>query len=63
MRARQLVHEALAELNTSDPGPCCETVLVDGGFYVGRRFSFASAEAVWWEADAKIEIYDGKGAF
>jgi hypothetical protein len=34
-------------------------VLVEDGFCVGRRFSFGSAEAVRWQAEAKIEIYDG----
>jgi hypothetical protein len=61
MRARQLVYDALAELNITDLGTCCETVLVRDGFCVGRRFSFASAQAVWWEAGAKTEIYDGQG--
>jgi hypothetical protein len=61
MHARQLVRETLTELNITELDPCCEIVLVKDGFYIGRRFSFESAEAVWWEAEARIEIHDGKG--
>jgi hypothetical protein len=61
MRARRLIRETLTELDITGLDPCCEIVLVKDGFCVGRRFSFESAEAVWWEAEARIEIYDGKG--
>jgi len=61
MHARQLVYRTLADLGTTDPGPCNESVLINGGYCVGRRFSFSSGEAVWMEADAKIEFYDKNG--
>jgi len=61
IRARQLVRDTLTELDITDLDPCCEMVLVKDGFCAGRRFSFESAEAVWWEVEARIEICDGEG--
>jgi hypothetical protein len=61
MHARQLVHRTLAEMGIVDPGLCNESVLIDGGYCVGRRFSFESVGAVWMEADAKIDFYDADG--
>ena len=61
IRARQVVYEAMADMGLPDPGPCCETVVVRDGYCLGRRFTFDTLEAVWLEADAKIEFYDSRG--
>jgi hypothetical protein len=59
--ARDLVHAALTELGLGSREACQETVLVRGGFCVGRRFLFETAEAVWIEAEARIDLYDRDG--
>jgi hypothetical protein len=61
MVARERARAALAELGSGNRETCQEIVLVRGGFCVGRRFLFETAEAVWIEAEARIDLYDREG--
>jgi hypothetical protein len=58
---RELVLRTVSELGVSNLEDWRETVLIDGGFYVGRCFAFDAVRAVWKETEDRVDFYNDDG--
>lgn len=58
--ARQQVFEAARQLGVSEEEAAhpLETILLDDGFYVGRRFRWETLSAIWFHDEGTVEFYD-----
>ena len=41
--------------------PFMETILLRGGFYVGRKFQAGGFQVVWWVEKNVVEVFDEDG--
>jgi hypothetical protein len=55
------VLEAVERRDLGSPTLIGETVLVQGGFYAGRRFVFEEVEAVWRVDSDEVCLYRNDG--
>ena len=60
-QARQLLRQAFRQLGAESPDRWEETILVQDGFYCGRRFDCCGLQAVWLFEEDRIEFYDADG--
>jgi len=62
--ARRQVFEAARQLGISEEEVAhpLETILLDDGFYVGRRFRWETLSAVWFHDEGTIEFYREDGS-
>ena len=60
---RDFIVGRLAELGIPDPGPCSEIVLINDGFFLGRRFEFETVQAVWFSEADEVKFYSADGKF
>jgi hypothetical protein len=58
---RQLLRRTFQELGAESPDCWEETILVQDGFYCGRRFDCGSLHAVWLFRQERIEFYNAEG--
>ena len=55
---RQLVVITFCELGLSTEGSRGESLLVQGGHIVGRRFEYETGEVLWFIEEAELKFYD-----
>ncbi len=61
LHVRQLVTTAVAERGLAPATIVGETVMVRGGYYVGRRFMFEGLEAVWMLDALQVGLQTDEG--
>lgn len=58
---RQRVADAIGERGLGSPTLLGETVLIQRGYYAGRRFIFADVEAVWRAGAGEVLLSTHEG--
>ena len=58
---RRTVREAFAELGAKDVDEICESVLIRGDYYCGRRFRGDGLQAVWFIEEGQIKVHNRDG--
>ena len=58
---RQRVLEAIKERGLGSEALIGENVLVQGGYYAGRRFIFEDVEAVWRTGSNQVPLFTNVG--
>ncbi len=61
LRVRQLVYEAFREMGVGDPIEPHESMLIQGGYFCGRRFICGDFQAVWFFEDNQVKVYSADG--
>ena len=61
-RIRHGICIAMAKLGCDTPAIEQETILIQDGHYCGRRFRGPMIEAVWFQEEEQIKLYDADGA-
>lgn len=62
LQVRQRVQEAIQERGLGSSALIGETILVQGGYYAGRRFIFEEIEAVWRTGSDQVSLFTNDGA-
>ena len=57
----QVLQAGLSELGMPDLASHRTTLLIQDGYYVGRRFVFDRVQAVWLTAEKVVRFYDDNG--
>ena len=57
----QALQAGLSELGMPDLASHRTTLLIQVGYYVGRRFTFDGVQAVWLTAEKVVRFYDDNG--
>lgn len=57
---RLVIDSAVAELG-HDPSHCVETILIRGGYFLGRQYRFNGIRAVWLSDDEVVKVYGDDG--
>jgi hypothetical protein len=58
---RQLIVTTLQELGLGAAKPLGERLLTQHRFYVGCRFDFEGASAIWMEEAGQVRFFDASG--
>ena len=58
---RRQIREILAQHGVAADAELCESLLIQGGFFCGRRFSADGFSAVWFVEENELKIYDPQG--
>lgn len=61
LQVRQRVLKAIQERTLGPSALIGETVLVQGGYYTGRRFIFEEVEAVWRVGSDQVSLFTNDG--
>jgi hypothetical protein len=59
---RQRLMEAIEARGLGSPALIAENILVQGGYYAGRRFIFEDVEAVWRVGSDQVSLFTNDGA-
>jgi hypothetical protein len=59
---RRIVTDTFAELGLSDGNEPCETILIRGGAYTGRRFDVANGHAIWSLDEQQLKFFRCDGS-
>jgi hypothetical protein len=60
-RIRRFVQKAFVRIGTDASSSIRETILVQSGYYCGRRFSCDNLHAVWFVEEGELKFYGADG--
>ena len=58
---RELIATTLHDLGLGDAKPAGERLLIKDHFYLGCRFDFEGASAIWLEDSEQVRFFGGSG--
>lgn len=61
-RIRQFVRQTFAQVHADASSSIRETILIQNGFYCGRRFSCNESHAVWFVEEGELKFYGPDGS-
>jgi hypothetical protein len=61
-RIRHFVQQTFAQIDADAPSAIRETILVQNGYYCGRRFTCNELHAVWFVEEGELKFYGPDGA-
>ena len=62
IHVRQQIDGIFEQLGADDAVEPCETILIRGGHYCGRRFQRGGMEAIWFVEENEVKFYDFSGS-
>ena len=62
LHVRQVVHQALHRHGAPSDVDPNESILIQDGYYFGRRFTCDSLQAIWLLEDNQIRLTDDEGS-
>ena len=60
-RIRHFVQQTFLQLSADAPSSIRETILVQNGYYCGRRFTGDDLHAVWFVEEGELKFYGPDG--
>lgn len=60
-RLRQFVERTMCRLGAERPAVVQESILIENGYYCGRRFRCDGFEAVWFAEENQLKFYSPEG--
>ncbi len=62
LHVRQRVHESFRRLAVEIDTDWRESILIQDGYYCGRRFECNGLKAIWFVEEDQVKIYDRDGS-